>query len=126
MTIPRRFAAPTLAALDSAKILGVRAGTAHRFTGIWVVVVRGRVFARSWNDKPNGWYRALLEERLGVIQVPGGREIRVRAKKTTSESVLDAIDEAYADKYHTPASRKWVRGFAQPRRRKTTVEFVPW
>ena len=66
---PRRgFAKAVLTNLDAAKILGVRAGTEHRFTGVWVVVVDGRVFVRSWNDKPTGWYRAFLDETEGVIQ----------------------------------------------------------
>jgi hypothetical protein len=125
MTAARGFAKPALAALNAAKILGVRAGTEHRFTGVWVVVVKGRVFVRSWNDKPTGWYRAFVEQPLGVIQAPGGREIRVRAKKVRGERLLDAIDEAYGEKYNTPASLKWVRGFAQARRRATTMEFVP-
>jgi hypothetical protein len=121
----RTFSSPALAALDAAKIIGVRAGTEHRFTGVWVVVVRGRVFARSWSDKPTGWYRAFLDEPLGLIQVPNGREIRVRGKRVRGERLLDAIDEAYAAKYNTPASLKWVRGFARPSRRATTLEFVP-
>ena len=57
-----RFAADWLAALDAAKILGVRAGAEHRHTGAWVVVVEGRVFVRSWNDKPSGWHHALCAE----------------------------------------------------------------
>jgi hypothetical protein len=124
-TPARTFSKAVLAALDAAKILGVRAGTEHRFTGVWVVVVNGRVFARSWSDKPTGWYRAFLEEPLGVIHAPGVRELRVRAKKVRGERLLDAVDDAYAAKYNTPASLKWVRGFRQPRRRATTVEFVP-
>jgi hypothetical protein len=60
-----------------------------------------------------------------VIQVPTGREIRVRARKVRGERLLDAIDAAYGEKYNTPASRKWVHGFAQARRRKTTTEFLP-
>jgi hypothetical protein len=123
-TPARTFSKPALAALDAAKILGVRAGTEHRFTGVWVVVVNGRVFARSWSDKPTGWFRAFLEEPLGAIQAPGGREIRVRAKKVRGDRLLDAIDDAYAEKYNTPASLKWVRGFRQRRRRATTMEFV--
>jgi hypothetical protein len=126
MSRPRTsFTAPALAALNAAKILGVRAGTDHRFTGVWVVVVKGRVFARSWSDKPTGWYRAFIDEPLGAIQVPNGRELRVRAKKVRGDGLLDAIDEAYGEKYNTPASRKWVHGFSQERRRKTTLEFVP-
>jgi hypothetical protein len=118
------FSKAALAALAAAKILGVRAGTEHRFTGVWVVVVKERVFVRSWNDKPAGWYRAFVAEPLGAIQAPGGREMRVRAKKVRGDRLLDAIDEAYAEKYNTPASRKWVHGFAQVRRRRTTTEFV--
>jgi len=31
----------------------------------------------------------------------------------------------YAEKYATPGSVKYVRGFKTPRRRATTLEFVP-
>jgi len=121
----RGFSKPVLASLAAAKILGVRAGTEHRFTGVWVVVVDGRVFVRSWNDKPTGWYRAFLAEPAGAIQAPGGREIPVRARRVRGERLLDSIDAAYAGKYHTPASLKWVRGFRTERRRATTLEFIP-
>jgi hypothetical protein len=66
-----------------------------------------------------------VAEPRGAIQIPDRREFRVRAKKTRGERLLDAIDDAYREKYDTPASRKWVRGFAQPKRRSTTLEFVP-
>jgi len=125
VTAARGFSKPVIAALEHAKILGVRSGSDHRFTGVWVVVVNGRVFARSWSDKPTGWYRAFAEEPLGAIQVPGGREIRVRAKKIRGARLLDSIDAAYGEKYDTAASQKWVRGFAEPQRRATTIEFVP-
>lgn len=121
-----RFSKPVLDALTSGKILGIRAGTdAHRFIGIWVVVVNGRVFVRSWNDKPTGWFRVFLEDPRGAIQIPSGREISVRARKTRGERLLDAIDAAYAEKYNTPGSRKYVRGFATPRRRLKTMELLP-
>jgi hypothetical protein len=125
METSRAFSRPALAALDRAKILGVRAGTEHRFTGVWVVVVDGRVFARSWSDQPGGWFRAFVRTPQGALQIPGGRELKVRAKRLRSERLLDAIDEAYAEKYDTPASQKWVRGFRQAKRRATTLEFVP-
>ena len=120
-----RFPKATLDALDEAKILGVRSGDEHRFTGVWVVVVGGRVFARSWSDKPTGWYRAFVADPEGALQLPGGRAKRVRAKKVRGERLLDSIDAAYAEKYDTPASLKWVRGFREARRRATTLEFVP-
>lgn len=121
----RSFSKSVLTAIDEAKILWIRAGIRpHRFRGIWTVVVDGRVFVRSWNDKPAGWYRAWLDEPRGAIKV-GEREVRVRARRTRSERLRDAVDRAYAAKYVTPASREYVKGFAQPRRRETTMELLP-
>src|SRR5688572_2278524 len=87
-------------ALRKAKILGVRAGTEHRYTGVWVVVVEDRVFARSWGDKPSGWFRAFKEQPEGMIQV-GDREIRVRGKAVRSARIRDAVTAAFAEKYNT-------------------------
>ena len=115
-----------VAALDASKILGIRAGlrSDHRFVGIWPVVVRGRVFGRSWSLKPGGWYRTFLDDPRGTIQV-GDREIRIRAVPVRSERIRDAVEEAYAAKYPTPGSRHFVRGFRTKRRREATMEFVP-
>ena len=120
-----RLTRAVVAAIDESSILGIRAGARsdHRFIGIWAVVVEGRVFARSWTQKEGGWYRTLLDDPVGVIQV-GKRSIRVRAIRARSERIRDAVERAYAAKYATPGSRKFVRGFRTKRRRETTVEFV--
>jgi hypothetical protein len=121
-----RFSSPILAAIDESKILGIRAGARsdHRFIGIWAVVVGGRVFARSWTQKPGGWYRTLLEHPLGTIQV-ADRKIRIQAVRARGHRIRDAVEQAYATKYPTPASVKYVRGFRTLRRRETTMEFIP-
>jgi len=124
MATARRFSDPLLQALREAKILGIRAGSEHRHTGVWVVVVDGRVFVRSWNDKPTGWYRAFREEPGGSIQV-AGREIAVRARHTRSEPLQEAVTQAFGEKYNTKASQKWVQGFAEAHRMRTTLELVP-
>src|SRR5258708_38831460 len=124
MKVARQFAGPALEELAKAKILGVRAGTEHRHTGVWVVVVEGRVFVRSWNDKPTGWCRAFHAQPVGSIQL-AGREIAVRARQLRSERLRDAVTRAYAEKDDTKASEKWVRGFAEPHRSATTMELVP-
>lgn len=122
---PKRFPHRVLSSIRDGKVLGIRAGTQpHRFIGIWAVVVEGRVFVRSWNQKPRSWYRTFLEEPRGAINV-GGREIPVRAVFTRSERLKDAVDRAYAEKYDTPGSVGFVRGFAQAKRRATTTELVP-
>ena len=122
---PRSLPASAVKALAEAAILGVRAGprSPHRFIGVWVVVVDGRAFARSWTVSPDGWYQTFRRERFGTIQV-GARRLRVVAKPVRSERILDAVEAAYAAKYSTPASRKWVTGFRRPRRRAATLEFV--
>ena len=106
-------------------MLGIRAGTdEHRFTGIWFVLVRGRVFVRPWYDKPCGWHRAFVREPRGAIAV-SGREIAVRARRVRGERLWDAVDLAYAEKYNTPGSVHFVRGFARKTRRDTTTELMP-
>ncbi|MCA1581626.1 MAG: DUF2255 family protein [Acidobacteria bacterium] len=125
--MPTRRVFPTrvLSLLKKSAILRIRAGAApHRFISIWCVVVAGRVFVRPWNDKAAGWHKALLRERTGAIEI-GGREIPVRARPARGERLFDAVDAAYATRYPTKGSLKWVRGFAEPRRRKTTTELLP-
>jgi hypothetical protein len=123
---PRRLSRPVVAWIDGSRILGVRAGTPsdHRFTGVWPVVVTGRVFARSWSLKPGGWYSTFLDDPVGTIQA-GAREIRVRAVLVRSERIRDAVERAYAEKYPSAGSQKYVRGFRSKRRRAATIEFVP-
>jgi len=62
-----RFADDVIEVLREVKILGLRAGTEHRYTGVWPVVVEGRLFVRSWNNKPTGWFRAFRKEPSGTI-----------------------------------------------------------
>ncbi|HEX9737102.1 MAG TPA: DUF2255 family protein [Thermoanaerobaculia bacterium] len=124
MAAKDRFPPSLLEALDKAKILGVRSGDEHRYTGVWVVVVDNRVYVRSWNDKPTGWYRAFRKEPVGSLQV-GDREVAISARHTRSERLRDAVTRAYAQKYDTKASQKWVTGFAEARRAQATLELVP-
>ncbi|HEU4699811.1 MAG TPA: nitroreductase/quinone reductase family protein [Gemmatimonadales bacterium] len=124
MSDPPRFTDAELQALAQAKILGVRAGTEHRYTSVWVVVVEDRVFVRTWNDKPGGWYRAFRAEPLGTIRL-GREELAVRARPVRSARLRQAVTQAYAQKYPTKGSEQWVRGFAEPRREATTLELVP-
>jgi hypothetical protein len=111
--------------LHTGKILGIRAGSApHRFIGVWMVVVEGRLFIRSWSLKPRSWYRTFLVDPVGAITI-GDREFRVRAVQTRSERLKDAVSAGYAAKYNTPASKKYVRDLSGPTSRGTTTELVP-
>jgi hypothetical protein len=122
---PNRFSKSVVEVIDAAKILGIRAGTKpHRIIGIWVVVVEGRVFVRSYSLKERSWYRTFLEEPRGLIEF-NGKQMKVRPVFTRSERLKKLVDRAYAEKYHTPGSLQFVKGFKQKRRRDTTTELVP-
>jgi hypothetical protein len=80
---------------------------------------------RSYWVRRDGWYHTFLDDPRGAIQV-GKRTIKVRAIPTRSTRLRDAVDRAYAAKYPTPGSRKFVIGFRRPRRKATTTELVPF
>jgi hypothetical protein len=121
----RKFTGSVLARIRDDKMIRIRAGIGpHRFIGIWAVVVEGRVFVRSWSVKPRSWYRTFLVEPRGAILV-ADREIAVRASRTRSERLLDAIDRAYVEKYDTPGSVKYARDLGRAKSRATTTELVP-
>ena len=120
-----RFPDDVVDELHRGKILGVRAGSEpHRFVGVWMVVVEGRLFIRSWSLKPRSWYRTFLVDPIGAVTI-GKREFRVRAVQTRSERLKDAVSAAYAAKYNTPASKKYVRDLSGAKSRGTTTELVP-
>jgi hypothetical protein len=121
-----RWPADVVTALDAGTILRIRAGTGeHRFIGIWVVVIDGRVFVRSWSVKPEGWYRTFQADPVGAILVDG-RERPVRAVPARGRRLNDAIDRAYLAKYDTPGSIKYARDLGSSKSRATTIELKPF
>ena len=119
-----KFPPEVVAAIDKSKIIGIRAGSEHRFIGLWVVVVENRVFVRSWSIKPEGWHQAFLESSLGGMTI-GNEQFDVRAVQTRSERLKDLVSKAYAAKYNTVASLKYVRDLSGKKSRATTTELVP-
>ena len=126
MAAKRGFSKAVTTAIAREKILGIRAGSGdHRFIGVWMVVVEGRVFIRSWGVKRTGWFYGFREDPRGTMQA-AGREFRIKAITKTTERMKAAVDDAYAEKYNTPGSLKFVKGFARSKRRRdTTTELVP-
>jgi len=121
----KHFPKTILAAIAGVSFLKVRAGLGpHEFRAIWAVVVQERVFVRSWSVKPGGWYRTFLKEPLGAILV-SGREVAVKAAPTKSESLRDAVSDAYLDKYDSPASLPYAQGLGRAKSRATTLELTP-
>jgi len=123
-----RFSEEVIAALHKDRIVGIRAGSHsdHRVIGIWVVVVEGRVFVRSYTMKPGGWWRTFLEDPHGEIFISKRkRGIKVRAVQVKSEKLKDAVSAAYREKYNTPGSVGYVEEMSRKPLRDTTTELVP-
>ena len=122
---PIRFSEHVLSLLEKSKILRIQAGTgAHRFIGIWFVVVQGRVFVRSWSIKPDGWYRTFLREPRGAIQLERSA-IPVRDVPLRTKAVRDAVARAYLERYSTRGVLKYSEDLCQARSRATTMELTP-
>ena len=125
MKAKQHFSDDILADFRERKGLRIRAGTGlHRFIGIWVVVVNDRVFVRAWSIKPRGWFRTLLEQPRGTVQI-AEREIAVRAARTRDKRLRDAVDRAYLDKYNTRGAIKYAKDLGSAGSRATTLELRP-
>jgi len=122
----RRFSDEILVVFRKSKGLRIRAGNGtHRFIGIWFVLVKDRVFVRSWSVKPNGWYHTFVSDPRGAIKI-ANRPIAVRAKRIKDKALRDAVDQAYLEKYSTPGSLKYAKDLGSAKSRATTIELVPW
>jgi len=125
MKTKRTFSDDILVALHESKALRIRAGTGrHRFIGIWFVVVKDRVFVRSWSVRPDGWYRAFLKEPRGTMKV-ANYEIAVCILRITVKSLRDAVDRAYLKRYNTQGALKYAKDLGSAKSRATTLELVP-
>lgn len=128
MTSKSRFKEDILATIHKDRILGIRAGSDsdHRIIGVWVVIVKGRIFVRSYTMKPGGWWRTFLEDPYGEIFVSKRkRGIKVRAVQTRSEKIKDLVSAAYKEKYNTRGSVGYVEEMSRKPLRDTTTELVP-
>ena len=125
MKTTRQFAEEDLQALRNSSGLRIRAGSGeHRFIGIWHVVVRDRVFVRSWSVQENGWFRTFLKEARGTLQVKK-YEMAIAAKPAVNRALRDAIDRAYLAKYKTPGALKYAKDLCSAKSRATTMELLP-
>jgi hypothetical protein len=90
---------------------------------IWVVVVDGDVYVRSYRG-PNGrWYQALLRHPAGVLHV-NGRDVPFRAVRVEDQAEIARVSETYRRKYE----RKWPRETAEMLRDEvlpTTLRLEP-
>ena len=121
---PKAPGSSLVATIHFARRVAIWAGSApHKFTSLWAVVVGARVFVRSWSVRPRSWYRTLLVEPHGVLQLKE-REVRFRSVHTRSERTRAAVDHAYVLKYDHPGDIPYVKDMTGAKSRATTTELV--
>ena len=128
----RKFSEAILHVLRESSGLRIQAGRGdHRFIGIWHVVVKDRVFVRSWSVKETGWFRTLFPEAGAVEGEPHGaiqvkkHEIEIAARQVADTKARNAIDRAYLEKYKTPGALKYAKDLCSAKSRATTTELIP-
>jgi hypothetical protein len=123
----KKFSKTFLKCINETQITSVRAGKGReKFTGIWMVVVKDRIFGRSYNLSDRSWYTALLNGDNGDITC--GKEILpVKGSKPADiNTFTKAINNAYKKKYLIKTyNKKWVDGLCEPERVAKTMEFIP-
>jgi len=125
--MPPRVAAADrfVGAVRDAWSVAIRCGSKpHPFVRIWAVVVDDRIYVRSWSVSPGGWYRTLVAEKDGVLQV-GKRTSAFRAFRARGEPLKAAIDRAYLRKYRRPGEIRYARDLCLRASRGSTLELRP-
>ena len=121
-----KFTKAFLACINATQITSVRAGKdREKFTGIWMVVVDGRVFGRSYNLSERSWYTTLLSGDSGDLKC-GKEIIPIKGSKPVDINIITgAINKAYEKKYLVKAyNKKWVDGLCKPESVARTMEFI--
>jgi hypothetical protein len=123
----KKFSKAFLKCINDTQITSIRVGKGReKFTGIWMVVVKGRIFGRSYYGAHKSWYTTFLNDEEGELKCP--KEI-VPVKGVNPKdlaTITTAINKAYEKKYLVKGyNKKWVDGLNEPERIARTMEFVP-
>lgn len=96
-------------------------GTLHRPTWIWMVVVDGALYCRSYNGKNGKWYTAAKKAGHGRAKFDT-TDRAVIFEFPSDEALNNQIDEAYKAKY---AGSPYLDGPLSEPMRTTTVKLIP-
>lgn len=122
----KKFSKSFLKCINETQITSVRAGKdREKFTGIWMVVVKDRIFGRSYYGAERSWYTALLHGDNGDIKC-GKEVLPIKGLKLVDiDTITNAINKAYEKKYLIKDyNKKWVDGLCEPQRVARTMEFL--
>ena len=123
----KKFSKTFLQCINDTQITSVRVGKdREKFTGIWMVVVKNRIFGRSYYGAERSWYTALLNGDSGDIKCVKEIVPVKGLKPSDIDTINKAINKAYEKKYLVKGyNSKWVDGLCEPERVARTMEFIP-
>jgi hypothetical protein len=92
----------------------------HKAT-IWIVVVNGEPFVRSFTGPKGKWYRNVQKHPEVELEFDGDR-VRMRAIPVSDQHTIEAVSKAYLEKYRSsPYAKEMVRDEVLP----TTLRLEP-
>ncbi|MBT2619623.1 DUF2255 family protein [Chryseobacterium sp. ISL-6] len=103
-------------------ISGIKAGLEREtFLDIWMVVVNGRIFARSWGFAENSWYNSFLKDSCGQIKCG---DIILNINAHIPDDLVDitpSINQVYLTKYST---KQYAKPITEGKHVEKTMEFI--
>lgn len=92
----------------------------HRAT-IWVVVVDGTVFIRSFLGKKGNWYQHIVVTSQADLEFSGKRA-HAKAIRVKDQKTIAAVSRAYLEKYR---SSPYAKDMVRPEVLPTTLRLEP-
>jgi len=109
---------------DELEIAALRPdGSLRPYTTIWVVRVGGDLYVRSYRGRDGAWFRSVLRRPEGRIRAAGVE--RGVTFGDVADVGLDAIDNAYRDKYASRFPSTYVDPMLTPEAAAATQRIVP-
>lgn len=111
--------------IQNNNLIGIKAGVGRPdFLDIWMVVVQGRIFARSWGLAERSWYNSFLKNPIGQIKC--GTILYPIWATTVDDSpeLTTAINQAYLTKYNQGYNSIYAQSIIAEKHVAKTMEFM--
>lgn len=106
-------------------LIGIKAGIERPdFLDIWMVVVQGRIFARSWGLAERSWYNSFLKNPIGQIKCGTILYPIWATAVDDSPELTAAINQAYLAKYNQDYNSVYVQSIIAEKHVAKTMEFM--
>lgn len=125
---PRQLELDLLAHLASVEDIVLqtrRRNGSTRRTPVWVVVVGGQAYVRSWHGVRGAWYRDLVRSPVASLHAQG-RAISIHAARVDDAQLIQLVSDAYQQKYDfSPYARRYAQEMVLPDTLPTTTRLEP-